>query len=50
MDEAAVRRVYEALVRIISLREGVEIRVTDVRRRDGAGEMECDSKKNTSRA
>ena len=50
MDEAAVRRVYEALARIISLREGVEIRVTDVRRRDGAGETEKDSKKNTSRA
>ena len=50
MDEAAVRRVYEALARIISLREGVEIRVTDVRRRGGAGEMEYNSKKSTSRA
>ena len=48
MDENAVRNLYEALARIISLREGVTVRVVSVCRRDAPDGTEKKDIKNTS--
>ncbi len=45
MDEAAVRTLYEVLARIISLREGVSIRVVRVSKKTDSDKIPPDAGK-----
>lgn len=45
MDEAAIKRLYEVLARIMSLRGDAEIRVKGMRRRDEAPDRACGNEK-----